>query len=88
MEVAGTEGHAAVVGNDLYFWSKHVEGADGKQPWKQLPDGLPHAFDLFLDAVAGQKDLPLIPAQHAAYCGSVMAALYEGATKNDWVQPQ
>jgi len=87
MEISGTEGHAALVGGELRFWSEHVDGADGGK-WTDLPEALPHAFDLFLDAVAGGEDLPLIPAGHAAYCGSVMAALYEGAGRGTWITPK
>lgn len=87
MEVSGTEGHAVVVGDELRFWSSHVDGADGKT-WTDLPGDLPHAFDLFLDAVNGSADAPLIPVSHAAYCSSVMAAIYAGAESDAWVKPQ
>ncbi len=88
MEVVGTEGHAAVVDRKLYFNCKNVDGADGKQPWTDLPEKMPHAFDLFLDAINGKEGLPLIPVRHAAYCGSVMEAMYEGATRRAWVEPK
>src|SRR5690606_24945311 len=31
--VSGTEGHAYVSENQLFFKSSHVNGADGKEPW-------------------------------------------------------
>ena len=34
LEISGTEGHATVVEGKLFFQSKHVEGADGKKPWR------------------------------------------------------
>jgi predicted dehydrogenase len=86
--VSGTEGHAAMINGQLFFNSKHVEGADGKQPWTNLPAPLSPPFDLFLDAVNGQRDLPLVTAQEAAYRVAVMEALYEGARKGKWVTPK
>ncbi len=88
LEVAGTEGHAWVVNGELFFQSKHVRGADGKKPWKELPDALPHAFDLFLDALTGRQDVPLVGAREAAVRSAVMEALYEGARRHTWVTPQ
>lgn len=84
--VSGTEGHAAVFKGKLYFKSEHVEGADGEQPWTQLPEAWPHAFELFLDAVTGKKDLPLVGAQEAAYRNAVMEAMYAGAKEGKWVK--
>ena len=89
--ISGTEGHALVVNDTLYFKSKHVEGADGQQPWTDLPSAWPHAFELFLDAVAGeappagQNAIPLVTAQEAAFRSVVMEALYEGAKNGRWL---
>ena len=58
--VSGTEGHAHVDNGQLYFQSSKVAGADGKQPWTDLPPAWPHAFELFLDAVMGKQDVPLV----------------------------
>ncbi len=84
--ISGTEGHASVVNGELYFQSTKVDGADGKTPWKNLPEGLPHAFDLFLDALGGKKEVPLVSAKEAARRSLVMDALYEGAKKQKWVK--
>lgn len=86
--ISGTEGHAAVINGELYFASSHVPGADGKTPWKDLPPAMPRAFDLFLDAVTGKPDVPLVPVWEAAYCVSVMEALYKGAAQGKWVKPR
>jgi predicted dehydrogenase len=85
--VSGTEGFACVMQNNLFFQSKHVPGADGKTPWTALPEAWPHAFDLFLDAVNGKPDVPLVPVREAAYCCAVMAALYEASLRQSWVAP-
>ena len=85
-QINGTEGNAVVFNNELFFQSKHVAGADGKTPWKQMPEALPHAFELFLDAVTG-KNVPLVSAKEAAYRNAVMAAMYAAAKQRTWVNP-
>ena len=85
MLISGTEAHAAVINGELFFTCKKIEGADGKKPWTQLPPELPHAFELWLDALLG-KDVPLIGARETAYRGAVMEALYAGAKGNKWVK--
>jgi len=86
--VSGTEGHAAVIDGKLFFQSKRVDGADGKEPWTDLPEPWPHAFELFLDAVGGKRDVPLVTAYEAAYRSAVMEAMYEGARTGQWVKPK
>ncbi|MCW5853717.1 MAG: Gfo/Idh/MocA family oxidoreductase [Anaerolineae bacterium] len=83
--ISGTQGQAAVFKGQLYFQSQRVAGADGKTPWTELPAAWPHAFDLFLDAVTGQPDAPLVSAREAAYRSAVMEALYRGAEQGTWV---
>lgn len=87
--ISGTEGHACVVNGQLFFQSKHVEGADGKQPWTALPAGAPHAFELFLDAVGGKPTpIPLVTAKEAAARSAVMTALYQAAATHKWIKPK
>ncbi len=86
MLVSGTEGHAHIAGGEFYYRSEHVPGADGREPWTDLPEALPHAFDLFLDALTG-KDVPLVTAREAAVRSAVMEAMYEAAETNTWVEP-
>jgi predicted dehydrogenase len=85
--ISGTEGHAAVINGQLFFQSKRVDGADGKQPWTQLPPEKPAGFPAFLDAVTG-KDVTLVTAREAAYRSAVMEAMYEGARQGKWVAPK
>ena len=83
--VSGTEGHAYVANNQLYFQSSRVPGADGQKPWTDLPEALPHAFDLFLDAVEG-KPATLVTAREAALRSAVMDAMYQAARDGRWVE--
>jgi predicted dehydrogenase len=77
VEVFGSEGQIQVSGGKVYYYSQHVEGADGGE-WTKLPAGRPHAFDLFIDALQG-KDVPLISIEEAAEESRVMAELYRAA---------
>jgi predicted dehydrogenase len=85
--VSGTEGHAYVRNNELFFKSSHVAGADGEKPWTDLPPAWPHAFELFLDAVVGKAHPPLVTAHEAAARSAVMAAMYQAARQQEWVRP-
>lgn len=88
LEIAGTEGHATIMNGQLYFQSKHVQGATGRQPWKELPAEWTHPFERFLDAVVGKEKVGLISADEAAYRAAVMGAMYEGAKGNQWADVQ
>ncbi len=85
LEISGTAGHAYVRDGELYFQSEHVDGATGVAPWTALPAAWPHAFELFLDAVTGQPDIPLVTAQEAAVRSAVMEAFYTAAKDQTWV---
>ena len=93
LQISGTEGHIHVIDRELFFQSQHVTGADGKSAWSELPERLPHAFELFLDAVAGSEppaglqSIPLVSPHEAAYRTTIMAAMYEAAAKDNehWV---
>lgn len=83
--VSGTEGHAVVVDNHLYYKSKHVQGSDSKDPYTKLPPAPRPPMHQFLDAVAGAKDQPLVKPSEAAARVVVMEALYKGAHDRKWV---
>ena len=83
--ISGTEGHAYVCEEQLYFKSSRVDGADGKSPWVKLPSAWPHAFELFLDAVTGGATDRLVTAQEAAARSTVMEAMYAAAQTKAWV---
>ena len=88
--VSGTEGHAAIVNNELYFQSKHVPTMDGSQPVRnaELPGPIAAGLDSFLDRVTGKSDdAPLVGASEAAYRNAVMEAIYTGAKESRWVKP-
>ena len=82
-EVFGTEGQIQVKGRDVFYFSKKVEGLDGKTPVTDLPSGGPHAFDLFWDALQG-KDLavPLVSVREAALGSTLMERIYEAAGRS------
>jgi predicted dehydrogenase len=83
--ISGTEGHAAIVNNELFFKSNKVDGADGKKPWTDLPPGKPAPLDMFVDAIAGKKDVSLVTPREAAARVTVMEAMYRAAREHKWV---
>ena len=84
--VSGTQGVAYVDNGKLFLKTDNLPGADGGE-WTDLPEELPHAFTIFLEALLG-KDMPLISAKEAADRSAVMQALYQAAETNAWVTPQ
>jgi len=84
--ISGTEGHASVVDNHLYYRSKQVPDSDSKEPLMNLPKGLKPPFLLFLDALAGVKEQPLVTPREAAERVVVMEAMYQGARERRWVK--
>lgn len=85
--ISGTEGHAVITEDKLYFRTKNVEGADGRTPWTKLPPSPPLPLHQFCNAVAGAKDMPLVTPHEAAARVSVMEAMYKGNKKGAWVKP-
>jgi predicted dehydrogenase len=85
--ISGTEGHAAIINDKLYFTCKKIAGATGEGPWLDLPQALPAPMDQFVDAVAGKKGLPLVTPLEAAARVSVMEAAYKGARGHAWAEP-
>lgn len=86
-EIVGTGGSAVVANGDLYLRSDAVPGADGQRPWRDLPAQQPHAFELFLDALTGAADVPLVTPREAARSAAIMDALYTAARTQSWVGP-
>jgi predicted dehydrogenase len=84
----GTEGHAWFVHDYVYLRSKKVEKATGRRPQGKLPKSWDNVMFMFIDAVMGKPDLPLVTIREAAYCSAVMEAMYQGAKEKKWVTPQ
>jgi predicted dehydrogenase len=85
--ISGTEGHAYIDRGRVIFSCPKVTGADGRQPWTELPPRLPVPMDQFLDAVGGKTGLPLVTPKEAAARVSVMEAAYKGARDQVWAKP-
>ena len=84
--ISGTEGHALIQDNHLFYHSHRVAQSDSKEPWTKLPPA-PHApLHQFLDAVSGQKNQPLVTPHEAADRVKVMEAIYEAARGRKWVK--
>jgi predicted dehydrogenase len=90
-QIAGTEGHLMVVHGQVCYQSTRtkVSGADMKTPIdpKYFPPALPHAFDLFLDVLAGKQPASvLIPIEDALNVAVAMDAMYQGHRLGAWVK--
>jgi len=84
--ISGTEGHAVVVDNHLYYRSKHVPNSDSKEALTTLPPANKPPMLQFLDALGGAKDQPLVKPREAAARVAVMEAIYKGAQERKWVK--
>ena len=83
--ISGMEGYAHITGDNLFVCSPHIAGADGTTPWTDVPATLPHAFDMFLDAISGTPGLPLVSAREAAQRCAVMEAIYAAQRARAWI---
>ncbi|HEX8833609.1 MAG TPA: Gfo/Idh/MocA family oxidoreductase [Abditibacteriaceae bacterium] len=80
VEVNGLEGQLYVKDGKIFYYSKHVEGADGGEWTGELPAAQPHAFELFFDKLEGKElGLSLITVEEAAVESAVMAQMYQSA---------
>lgn len=84
--VSGTEGHAVIYEDHLYYKSAKVPGADGKEPFTKLPTAPKAPLHQFVDAVAGSKDQPLVKPPEAAARVVVMEGMYKAARERKWVK--
>jgi predicted dehydrogenase len=86
LQISGTEGNAAIVKGELFFKCAQFKGADGNQPWTELPQGLPLPLQQFVNAVAGQPGMPLVPVREAAARVTVMEAAYRSSSVGSTVK--
>ena len=84
--ISGTQGHAVVYNDQLYYRSEKVDGSDSRKPVKNLPPAPKVPMNQFLDSVAGAKGEPLVTPREAAARVTAMQAIYEGAKGNQWVK--
>ncbi|MEM1060504.1 MAG: Gfo/Idh/MocA family oxidoreductase [Verrucomicrobiota bacterium] len=72
--LSGRDGAAALLPDGLQLAGPAF---DGQNP--DLPDALPHAFELFLNAVESGEPKDLVPVAQAAYGNRVIDAMYQSA---------
>jgi predicted dehydrogenase len=83
--VSGTEGHATIVNDALYFQSAKVPGSDGKVPGTDLPPQPKAPLHQFVESIAGGDTGHLVTPAEAAARVVVMEAMYEAARSRSWV---
>ena len=84
LQIAGTEGHAVVVRDQLLFESKKAPGRRRPGPSRASPPGPKHPLQQWVDAVAGAVGQPLVTPREAAERVVVMEAAYESARDGRW----
>jgi predicted dehydrogenase len=90
LEVCGTKAHATIINDQLYFTTGGKKAAAGERnaPVKDLPQAWSRPMDLFIDALTGKPNVPLVTADEAAYRSAVTEALYKAADGKTWVAPE
>ena len=86
LQICGTQGHAVIYNDKLYYRSEKVEDSDNRKPVTKLPPEPEPPLQQLLDAVAGDKNQPLVKADEAAARVTAMAAIYEAARDHKWVK--
>ncbi|HEY3265580.1 MAG TPA: Gfo/Idh/MocA family oxidoreductase [Armatimonadota bacterium] len=84
--ISGTEGHAAIIHGQIFFHSSKVDGADGKEPWNDLPEATPRPIEQFLNAAQGKPYDALVSPAEAAARVAVMEAAYQAAETQTWAK--
>lgn len=83
--ISGTEGHAVIVNDRLFYESKKA-GQSAKEPLTQLPPAPRAPLHQFVDAVAGASGQPLVTPREAAARVAAMEAMYRGAKSGKWIK--
>jgi predicted dehydrogenase len=88
VDISGSGGHAHLEDGVFHYQGDRLDGTgSGEHPWTALPEPLPHSFELFLDALAGARDVPSVTVREAANRVAIMEALYESANRSRWITP-
>ncbi len=82
--ISGTTAHASIIDGHLTLRHRDTSAAD-EVDGSDIPSDLPHAFDLFLDAIAGDSAAALVAPAEAAICSAIIEALYRAAHEDGWV---
>jgi predicted dehydrogenase len=86
LQVAGTEGHALIVQDRLFFESKKVAGSTLKEAVTALPAAPKAPMLQWSDALSGQAGQPLVTPREAADRVAVMDAAYASARTGGWTK--
>jgi len=84
--ISGTEGHAFILNDQLFYRSQKLADSDSRKPRTDLPQSPAQPMDQFLKAIAGAKNEPLVTPREAAARVAVMQAMYEAARDHKWVK--
>jgi predicted dehydrogenase len=84
LQISGTEGHAVIYNDQLFYRSEKIETSDNRKPLKNLPPALPEPLPQFLSAVAGGSAATLVTPHEAATRVVVMEKMYQASRERKW----
>lgn len=84
IEISGTEGHLRVTNGELFATIPSL-GLEGEQPVPDLPEAWDHPLELYLRAIAGEKNLPLIDVEQTARVDRLIQSIYRGDELGQWI---
>lgn len=80
LELCGTNMHALVRRGEVFISTPYAQDVKAA-----LPPAMPHAVELFCDALTG-KDVALVDVKEAAARVTIMDTLYESAKQRKWLE--
>ncbi len=82
--VSGTDAYASIIGGRLSYRRGLGDEAVETEA-SDVPSDLPHAFELFLGAINGDRSPALVAPVEAARCTTIIETLYRAAGVGGWV---
>ena len=82
--LSGTKAHARTTNEQLII-NENKEGKKIERIEENLPETLPHAFDLFLNSLIDNNTKNLITPLEAALRSSIMESIYQSEKEKKWI---
>ena len=82
--VSGTKAHARTTNEQLII-NENKEGKKIERIEENLPETLPHAFDLFLNSLIDNNTKNLVTPTEAALRSSIMESIYQSEKEKKWI---
>jgi len=83
--LSGTKAHARTTNEQLII-NENKDGKKTERIEENLPEALPHAFDLFLNALINNDNKNLVTPSEAALRSSIMESIYQSEKEKKWIK--